>query len=75
MPAPSDGFLVTHFITVRSVAESRAFYSEVLGGQAWLIMNPGGGPTPDKPDISLVNSEPGDTICPAERRALDEGRE
>jgi hypothetical protein len=33
LPAPSEGFLVAHFITVRSVARSRAFYSEVLGGQ------------------------------------------
>ena len=60
LPAPTEGFLVTHFLTVRSVAKSRAFYSEVLGGQveleenpcmiklssSWLIMNPGGGPTP-----------------------------
>jgi hypothetical protein len=33
LPTPSEGFLVTHFITVRSVARSRAFYSDVLGGQ------------------------------------------
>ena len=58
------------------MAKSRAFYSEVLGGQvvleenpcmvklanSWLIMNPGGGPTPDKPDISVVNYEPGNTV-------------
>jgi catechol 2,3-dioxygenase-like lactoylglutathione lyase family enzyme len=25
-------------------------------------MNPGGGPTPDKPNISLVNYEPDDTV-------------
>jgi catechol 2,3-dioxygenase-like lactoylglutathione lyase family enzyme len=76
LPQPSEGFLVTHFITVRNVARSRAFYSEVLGGQvvleenpcvvklanSWVIMNPGGPPTPDKPDISVVNYEPGDTI-------------
>ncbi|MGH2963878.1 MAG: VOC family protein [Solirubrobacterales bacterium] len=71
LPAPSEGFLVTLFLTVRSVARSRAFYSEVLGGEvvleenpcmvklsnSWLIMNPGGGPTPDKPDISVVDYE------------------
>ena len=76
LPAPSGGVLVTQFITVRSVARSRAFYSEVLGGQvvleenpcmiklanSWVIMNPGGGPTPDKPDISVVNHEPGNTF-------------
>lgn len=50
---------------------SRRFYSEVLGGRvvleanpctvklanSWLIMNPGGGPTPDKPGITLVANE------------------
>ena len=60
LPTSSEGFLVTQFITVRNVARSRAFYSDVLGGQvvleenpciiklsnSWLIMNPGGGPTP-----------------------------
>jgi len=76
LPAPSEGFLVTQFITVRSVARSRAFYSEVLGGRvvleenpcmvqlanSWVIMNPGGGPTPDKPDISVVNYEFDNTV-------------
>ena len=76
LPAPSEGFLVTQFITVRSVARSRAFYSDVLGGQvvleenpcmvklanSWVIMNPGGGPTPDKPDMSVVDYELGNTV-------------
>jgi catechol 2,3-dioxygenase-like lactoylglutathione lyase family enzyme len=76
MPFPTEGFVVTLFLTVRSVARSRAFYRDVLGGQvvldenpcmiklanSWLIMNPGGGPTPDKPNISLVNYEPGETV-------------
>jgi catechol 2,3-dioxygenase-like lactoylglutathione lyase family enzyme len=76
LPVPSEDFLVTLFITVRSVARSRAFYSEVLGGQvvleenpcmvklanSWVIMNPGGGPTPDKPDISVVNYEFDNTV-------------
>jgi len=71
LPAPTEGFVVTLFITVRSVARSRAFYSEILGGQvvleenpcmvklanSWVIMNPGGPPTPDKPDISIVDYE------------------
>ena len=76
IPAPTEGILVTHFIIVRSIARSRAFYSEVLGGKvvqqenpcivklanSWILMNPGGSPTPDKPDISVVNYEPGDTV-------------
>ena len=74
-PAPDEGVLVTLFITVRNVARSRDFYSRVLGGDvvvnenpcivklsnSWIIMNPGGPPTPDKPGISVVNYEPGDT--------------
>ena len=56
LPAPAEGILVTLFVTVRKVARSRAFYSEVLGGtvvlpenpcivklaNSWIIMNPGG---------------------------------
>jgi catechol 2,3-dioxygenase-like lactoylglutathione lyase family enzyme len=76
LPAPQDGILVTQFLTVRNVARSRAFYSDILGGQvvleenpcivklanSWVIMNPGGPPTPDKPDITLVNYEAGTTV-------------
>jgi hypothetical protein len=40
LPTPTDSFLVTQFITVRSVARSRAFYSEVLGGRVVLEENP-----------------------------------
>ena len=77
LPTPGEGesVLMTLFITVRSVARSRAFYSDVLGGKvvieenpcivkfanSWIIMNPGGPPTPDKPDITVVDYEPGDT--------------
>jgi catechol 2,3-dioxygenase-like lactoylglutathione lyase family enzyme len=71
MPAPAEGILVTHFLVVRNVARSRAFYADVLGGQvvleenpcivklanSWINMNPGGGPTQDKPGISLVPYE------------------
>ena len=66
-PAPESGMLLSYFLTVADVPRSRAFYSEVLGGEvileenpctvrlanSWLIMNPGGGPTPDKPGITL----------------------
>lgn len=66
-PIPSEGFVVTHFLTVRDQAESREFYAGILGGKvlnrespcviklanSWIILNDGGGPTPDKPDISL----------------------
>jgi catechol 2,3-dioxygenase-like lactoylglutathione lyase family enzyme len=75
LPAPEDGIMMSLFITVRSVARSRDFYTRVLGGtvvldenpcivrlfNSWMIMNPGGPPTPDKPGISVVASSPGDT--------------
>ena len=38
LPAPTEGFLVTQFITVRSVARSRAFYSDVLGGLVSAVL-------------------------------------
>ncbi|MFE3162626.1 VOC family protein [Streptomyces sp. NPDC059224] len=67
LPAPEHGLLLTHFLTVRDVAASRQFYADVFGGEvvmeenpvilkvanSWIIMNPGGGPTPDKPDVTL----------------------
>jgi len=75
LPAPDEGLVMTLFLTVRTVARSRDFYSRVLGGtvvleenpcivklaNSWIIMNPGGPPTPDKPDISVVDYEPGNT--------------
>jgi catechol 2,3-dioxygenase-like lactoylglutathione lyase family enzyme len=75
IPAPAEGFLATTFITVRSIERSRDFYSRVLGGtvvmeenpcivrlsNSWILMNPGGPPTPDKPGITVVDYQPGDT--------------
>ena len=75
LPTPNEGIFVTLFITVRKVARSRDFYSRVLGGtvvldenpcmvklsNSWIIMNPGGPPTPDKPEISVVDYQPGNT--------------
>ena len=40
LPAPREGLLVTHFLAVRDVARSRAFYSEILGGQVVMAENP-----------------------------------
>ena len=76
MPAPEQGLVLTLFLTVRDVARSREFYAGVFGGRVvqeenpaivrvantWIIMNPGGGPTPDKPGITLTAPEPGDPI-------------
>ena len=67
-PAPAEGFVLTHFIVAKDVARSRDFYSGVLGGEVvmqgeptivklangWVIINVGGGPTEDKPDVVLA---------------------
>jgi predicted enzyme related to lactoylglutathione lyase len=66
-PIPQDGFFVTHFLTVKDQIRSREFYAGVLGGKvvapenpciiklanSWIILNAGGGPTPDKPGVFL----------------------
>jgi catechol 2,3-dioxygenase-like lactoylglutathione lyase family enzyme len=66
-PAPSEGFVLTHFIVSADVPRSAAFYRDVLGGEivlegeptivalanSWVIINVGGGPTDDKPEVIL----------------------
>src|SRR3954469_20505264 len=65
-PPPAEGIVLTHFIVSDDVERSRRFYTDVLGGEAvlegeptivalansWIIINLGGGPTEDKPDVS-----------------------
>ncbi|WP_030410727.1 VOC family protein [Streptomyces sp. NRRL S-1448] len=76
LPAPAEGLVLTHFLTVSDVPRSRAFYADVLGGKVvldenpcivkvangWIIMNPGGGPTDDKPDVILRTPEDPHTV-------------
>ena len=64
---PKEGFIVTHFLTVVDVGRSADFYERILGGtvlrsgeptflqiaNSWLILNVGGGPTDDKPTVTL----------------------
>jgi catechol 2,3-dioxygenase-like lactoylglutathione lyase family enzyme len=67
-PAPTEGIAITHFIVSRDVERSRRFYTEVLGGEAvlegelsivapangWVTISVGGGPTDDKPTVTLA---------------------
>ncbi|HZN83905.1 MAG TPA: VOC family protein [Mycobacterium sp.] len=76
LPYPEQGLVLTHFLTVRDVARSRDFYADIFGGRvvleenpaivkvanSWIILNPGGGPTPDKPDVILAPRESGDPV-------------
>ena len=66
-PAPRDGVIITHFLVVRDQDTSREWYRNVFGAEvvnerdpvilkfhnSWLILNVGGGPTDDKPDVTL----------------------
>jgi predicted enzyme related to lactoylglutathione lyase len=63
----ADEFVLTHFIVSDDIERSRRFYTEVLGGEvvssgeptyvalanSWIIINVGGGPTDDKPQVRL----------------------
>ena len=69
MPLPQEGFVVTQFLVSRDIAKSAEFYSTVLGGKTvmegegrpsvvklantWIIINEGGAPTDDKPEVVL----------------------
>ncbi len=67
LPVPHEGIILTHFIVSADVECSRRFYADVLGGDtvragepsfvalanSWIIINAGGGPTDDKPTVTL----------------------
>jgi catechol 2,3-dioxygenase-like lactoylglutathione lyase family enzyme len=64
---PGDEIALAHFIVSDDIERSRRFYTEVLGGEVifsggptyvalaniWIIINEGGGPTDDKPTVTL----------------------
>lgn len=67
---PAQGMALTHILVVADVKRARAFYTEVLGAdlhreyggtsvvlrflEGWLLLVTGGGPTPDKPDVTFA---------------------
>ena len=64
---PPERIVLCHFIVSNDVERSRRFYADVLGGEVvmageptivalangWIIINGGGGPTEDKPTVTL----------------------
>jgi hypothetical protein len=66
-PIANEDFFATHFLTVWDQEKSKDFYVRILGGKVvmsenpcyvklantWIILNSGGGPTPDKLQVSL----------------------
>jgi catechol 2,3-dioxygenase-like lactoylglutathione lyase family enzyme len=75
-PQPSEGIALTHFIVSSDVERSRRFYTDVLGGEvlldgqptivalanSWIIINVGGGPTDDKPTVTLEPPQDADRV-------------
>jgi catechol 2,3-dioxygenase-like lactoylglutathione lyase family enzyme len=67
---PSEGMELTHILVVGDAGRARDFYRDVLGAElyreyggtsvvlrafgTWLLLVTGGGPTPDKPDVTFA---------------------
>jgi catechol 2,3-dioxygenase-like lactoylglutathione lyase family enzyme len=76
---PTPDMALTHILVVEELERSRRWYTDVLGAElyreyggssavltfngAWLLIVTGGGPTPDKPTVTLAP--------PADRDRLD----
>jgi lactoylglutathione lyase len=67
-PAPKEAYVLIHLLVVSYQDRSRAFYQSLFDGKvllerdpvimkvanSWLILNEGGGPTDDKPTVTLT---------------------
>jgi catechol 2,3-dioxygenase-like lactoylglutathione lyase family enzyme len=76
LPPPPEGIVLTRFIVSDDVERSRRFYTEVLGGRvafpgdpvnvalanSWIVINGGGGPTDDKPTVTLETPRDPDRV-------------
>ena len=70
MEFPTEDMPLTHILVVADVERSRRWYADVLGAElhreyggdsavfsfsgSWLLLVTGGGPTDDKPSVTLV---------------------
>jgi predicted enzyme related to lactoylglutathione lyase len=73
---PTDGFILTHVLPVADVKRSAAFYADVFGGtivregsptivqvaNTWILVDVGGGPSEDKPTITLAPPKNADEV-------------
>jgi lactoylglutathione lyase len=86
LPAPASGFLITHFLVVSDQDRSREYYRTLFDAtvvlerdpvilkvaNTWLILNVGGGPTDDKPTVTLTTpSDPDRTSAFLNVRVAD----
>ena len=67
-PLPKEGVVATFLLIVKDIDRSRDFYHKVIGAEVvmerdpavlkffntWLIINVGGGPTDDKPEVVMT---------------------
>ena len=72
----AEQIVLAHFIVSADVERSRRFYTDVLGGtvarsgeptyvalsNSWIIINVGGGPTDDKPAVTLETPQELDRV-------------
>ena len=86
-PAPEEGIALTNFIVSADVDRARRFYTEVLGGEAvlegelsiialansWVTIGAAGGPTEDKPNVTLEPPMDPDRATPSPRRPTRAG--
>lgn len=75
-PAPTQGIALTQFIVSKDMERSRRFYVDVLGGEtvldgeptivalanAWITIGSEGGPTEDKPSVTLETPRDHDRV-------------
>jgi catechol 2,3-dioxygenase-like lactoylglutathione lyase family enzyme len=73
---PAERLVLAHFIVSDDVERSARFYTDVLGGKvvfspeptyvelanSWIIINVGGGPTDDKPAVTLETPRDPDRV-------------
>jgi catechol 2,3-dioxygenase-like lactoylglutathione lyase family enzyme len=78
---PAQGMELTHILVVAEIDRARAFYRDVLGAEVyreyggsscvlqvfgtWLLLVTGGGPTPDKPTVTLTPPRDPDAVSHA----------
>ncbi|AKU94557.1 putative lyase [Labilithrix luteola] len=76
---PETGAVLTHLLIVRDVDRSREFYRNVLGAtvirerspailqfqNSYIVINNGGGPTDDKPDVQAAAPADSKTLSSA----------
>jgi lactoylglutathione lyase len=85
-PAPSDGMVLTVLLIVEDQDRSRDFYEGVLGAKtvlerdpvimkfhnSWIILNVGGEPTEDKPEVTMAVPADQNTVgCAMNIRVAD----